>query len=235
MGVVVFSEDELLPISALQHLVFCDRQWALIHLEQLWSENRLTAEGRILHDRAHTGDSESRGDLRIARGLRIHSLRLGLSGVADVVEFRRTSSRQGITLEGAEGFWEPFPIEYKRGRPKSNQCDEIQLCAQALCLEEVLGTTIQAGALFYGKQRRRHEVFFNSFLRDRTERLAARLHELTDAHRTPPAVYAKKCDHCSLMDDCLPRIMTGKKNVHRYVSSTLDKIEAEESLGCDTF
>lgn len=235
MGVVMFSEDELLPISALQHLVFCERQWALIHLEQLWSENRLTAEGRILHDRAHAGDSESRGDLRIARGLRIHSLRLGISGIADIVEFRRTSSCQGIALEGAEGVWEPFPVEYKRGRPKSNQCDEIQLCAQALCLEEVLNTTISRGALFYGRQRRRHEVLFESFLRDRTEHLAARLHELTHARRTPPAVYAKKCDSCSLIDDCLPKIMTGKRSVHHYLSSALDKIDAEESTGCDIF
>jgi CRISPR-associated exonuclease Cas4 len=231
----MFSEDELLPISALQHLVFCERQWALIHLEQLWSENRLTAEGRVLHDKAHVSESESRKDLRIARGLRVHSLRLGLSGVADIVEFHRTLSVRGIALEGMDGTWEPFPIEYKRGRPKSDQCDQIQLCAQALCLEEVLNTTIPAGALFYGKQRRRLEVLFSSSLRARTEEVAARLHELTDGRRTPPAVYARKCDSCSLIDDCLPKIMTGKRNVRRYLSSTLDKVDAAELPDCDTF
>lgn len=235
MGVVMFSEDELLPISALQHLVFCERQWALIHLEQQWSENRLTAEGRILHDKAHTGASESRGGMRISRGLRIRSLRLGLSGIADVVEFHRILHGKGTTLEAPGDTWEPFPVEYKRGRPKRNQCDEIQLCAQALCLEESLSTTIRAGALFYGRQRRRHEVRFDSSLRSRTETLAARLHELTDARKTPPAVYAKKCDSCSLIDDCLPKIMTGKRNVHRYLSFILAKIDIEEPTDCDRF
>jgi CRISPR-associated exonuclease Cas4 len=235
LGVVVFSEDELLPISALQHLVFCERQWALIHLEQQWSENRLTAEGRVLHDKAHGGAGESRRDLRIARGLRIHSLRLGLTGIADVVEFHRSSHRGGIALTGTDGVWMPFPVEYKRGRPKPNQCDEIQLCAQALCLEEMLGVVIPGGALFYGSQRRRHEVPFDSSLRARTENLASRLHELTDARRTPPAVYEKKCESCSLINLCLPRVTTGKKSVSRYLSSILDKIDDEEPIGCDNF
>lgn len=235
MGVEVFSEDELLPISALQHLVFCERQWALIHIEQLWSENRLTAEGRILHDKAHGGEGESRGGLRIARGLRIHSLRLGLTGIADVVEFHRSPDGRGAKLTGTDGVWMPFPVEYKRGRPKANRCDEIQLCAQALCLEEFLSTAIPAGALFYGSQRRRHEVLFDSSLRGRTEELAARLHELTDARKTPPAVYEKKCESCSLINLCLPKITTGKKSVGRYLSSTLDKIDDEESIGCDSF
>ena len=231
----MFSEDELLPISALQHLVFCERQWALIHLEQQWSENRLTAEGRILHDKAHSGEGESRGQLRIARGLRIHSLRLGLTGIADVVEFHRSPDGGGISLTGTDGVWMPFPVEYKRGRPKPNQCDEIQLCAQALCLEEVLGAVIPRGALFYGSQHRRHEIPFDSSLRARTENLAVRLHELTDARRTPPAVYEKKCESCSLINLCLPKVTTGKKSVSRYLSSILDKIDDEESIGCDNF
>lgn len=230
----MFSEDELLPISALQHLVFCERQWALIHLEQQWSENRLTAEGRILHDKAHGGQRESRGDFRIARGLRIHSLRLGLSGIADVVEFRRSLDGRGVKLAGIEGAWLPFPVEYKRGRPKSNRCDEIQLCAQALCLEEMLTATIFGGALFYGTHRRRYEVLFDSSLRDRTEELAARLHELADTGKTPPAVYEKKCESCSLISLCLPKIATGKKSVGRYLASILDKVDDEESIACDT-
>jgi len=127
-----YAEDDLLPLSGLQHLVFCERQWALIHIEQMWSENRLTAEGRALHDRAHDAGSESRPGLRIARGLRLRSLRLGLSGQADVVEFRAAPS--GVSLPAENGLWQPFPVEYKRGRPKPDHCDHVQLCAQALCL-----------------------------------------------------------------------------------------------------
>jgi CRISPR-associated exonuclease Cas4 len=232
MGVAVFAEDELLPISALQHLVFCERQWALIHLEQLWSENRLTVEGRILHDRVHETESESRGDTRIARGLRLHSLRLGLIGIADVVEFYRVTTEPGVKLAHAPGLWRPLPIEYKRGRPKPDQSDEVQLCAQALCLEETFRMEIPAGALFYGKHRRRREVHFGSSLRARTESLARRLHELTHAGKTPPAIYEKKCSRCSLLNLCLPKITTGKKNVRRYLSSALGNID--EPNGAET-
>ena len=133
----MYSEDDLLPISALQHLAFCERQWALIHLEGVWAENQLTAEGRVMHDRAHEPGTESRGDIRISRGLRLRSLRLGLSGIADVVEFHRCGRPDdvdGVCLPGVSGSWAPFPVEYKRGRPKSGPFDEIQLCAQALCL-----------------------------------------------------------------------------------------------------
>lgn len=142
-----FLEDDLLPLSGLQHLAFCERQWALIHIEQSWAENRLTAQGRVLHNRAHDGPPESRPGLRIARGLRLRSLRLGLSGQADVVEFY--PAPDGIALPGETGLWRPFPVEYKRGRPKAGRCDEVQLCAQALCLEEMFARPIPSGALFY--------------------------------------------------------------------------------------
>lgn len=235
MALAVFTEDELLPISGLQHLVFCERQWALIHLEQLWSENRLTAEGRILHERVHSVETESRGDVRIVRGLRLRSLRLGLSGIADVVEFHLQPEGKGVKLDGADGAWLPFPVEYKRGRPKPDRCDETQLCAQALCLEEALKTTISTGALFYGQPRRRREVLFDSVLRAHTEQLAARMHELAGARKTPPAVYAKKCENCSLIELCLPRITTGKKSASRYLSSALDQVQSEEArIYCDS-
>lgn len=191
----MFSESDLLPLSALQHLAFCERQWALIHLEQQWAESRLTAEGRQLHERVHEQESESRGEVRISRGLRIRCLRLGLIGAADVVEFHREP-------DGSE---KPYPVEYKRGRPKPGRCDEVQLCAQALCLEEMLGSVIEHGAIYYGQPRRRHEVAFNSDLRCETEALAMRLHELQQSGRTPAAVYEKKCDRCSLMALCLPK------------------------------
>src|ERR1700693_673793 len=150
---VLFSEDELLPLSGLQHLQFCERQWGLIHIEQQWEENRLTAEGRILHERVHEAGTEARPGVVIARGLYLQSLRLGLTGQADVVEFHQ--SEAGVELPGRKGWWRSFPVEYKRGRPKANSCDEVQLCAQTLCLEEMFGTAIESGAFFYGMNRRR--------------------------------------------------------------------------------
>src|SRR5438874_8450745 len=147
----MFGEDDMRPLSGLQHLLFCERQWALIHIEQQWEENRLTQEGQVLHVRVHESGTEARPDLVVARGLRIHSLRLGLSGEADVVEFHRAvdQPQNAIQLQGRTGWWTPFPVEYKRGRPKSDAWDEVQLCAQSLCLEEMFHVAIPAGALFY--------------------------------------------------------------------------------------
>ncbi len=156
----MYSESDLLMLSAIQHLAFCERQCCLIHIEQAWAENRLTAEGRILHDRVHSENAESRGDVYIVRGLKLRSLQLGLSGVADVVEFHRVETG-GVSLPGKKGQWKPFPVEYKRGKPKSDRCDEVQICGQAMCLEEMLDTRIENGALFYGAQHKRHEVVFD--------------------------------------------------------------------------
>ncbi|HBL28560.1 MAG TPA: CRISPR-associated protein Cas4 [Acidobacteria bacterium] len=189
------DESDLLPLSALQHLLFCERQCALIHLEQVWADNPLTVEGTHLHEKADSGVQESRGDLRIARALPLRSLRLGLSGRADVVEFHRRPVGEG---------WQAFPVEYKRGRPKSHRADEVQLCAQALCLEEMLGEPVPAGALFYGQTRRRLDVPFDAELRRLTEDSAARLHRLIAAGLTPIAARAPKCDQCSLLEICLP-------------------------------
>jgi CRISPR-associated exonuclease Cas4 len=214
-----YDEDDLLSLSGLQHLVFCERQWGLIHIEQLWAENRLTAEGRVLHDRAHEAGSESRPGLRVARGLRLHSLRLGLSGEADVVEFR--AAKDGAALPGEDGFWQPFPVEYKRGRPKRDHCDEVQLCAQALCLEEMFGSPVPAGALFYGTPRRRQDVDFSPALRTETETLAARMHELYRTRVTPRATYSPKCEECSLLGSCLPKTLSRGQPVQRYLARAL--------------
>jgi len=184
---------DLLPISALQHLLYCDRQCALIHIERLWEENFFTAEGRVLHERAHEGPSESRPGIRVTHGLTLVSRRLGLQGEADVVEFQRNGR--------------VVPVEYKRGKPKGHRADEVQLCAQALCLEEMLEREIWQGFLFYGKTRRRLEVAIDSELRALTESLALRLHELIASGETPPPVFeAKKCSACSLMEVCIPRL-----------------------------
>lgn len=223
----MYDEDDLLPISALQHLSFCERQWGLIHLEGLWDENRLTAEGHILHDRAHEGATETRGDVRTARGLRLRSLRLGITGVADVVEFHRVED-DGISLAGVAGLWSPVIVEYKRGKPKIGREDEVQLCAQALCLEEMLKVSIQSSVLFYGQPRRRYEVVFTEQLRKDTESLASRLHELNDAGITPLAEYSKKCKSCSLLNLCLPKATSGRRDVHGYMMRTISNMEPDE-------
>jgi CRISPR-associated exonuclease Cas4 len=215
----MFPESSLLPLSALQHLAFCERQCALIHIEQAWEENRLTAEGRLMHERVHDQDSESRGDLYIVRGLKLRSLELGLTGVADVVEFHRVEIG-GVKLSGKKGEWQPFPVEYKRGKPKKDSCDEVQLCGQAMCLEEMLGIAIGSGALYYGSQHKRHDVEFGPALRSETVALAKRLHDLIDSGRTPRAVYEKKCEHCSLFELCMPE--AGRADVKKYMDEMLD-------------
>lgn len=220
---LMFSEDDLLPLSALQHLRFCERQWGLIHLEQQWEENRITAEGRLLHDRVHEAATEARPGLVIARGLYIRCLRLGLSGQADAVEFHRASPDEPgtVALPDRLGRWRPFPVEYKRGRPKSDACDEIQLCAQALCLEEMFETNLPEGALFYGQPRRRLAVPFTPELRQLTESLCRRMRELHSLGVTPPAEFAKRCNRCSLISLCLPKLPAGNGMVARYLASAL--------------
>ena len=205
-----YTEDDLLPLSGLQHLLFCERQCALIHIEQVWAENLFTAEGRIMHERVHDAERESRGDVRIEYGMPLRSLRLGLIAKADVVEFHRNT-------EHPDDVWRPFPVEYKRGKPKKDNSDKVQLCAQALCLEEMLEVEIQAGALFYGKTRRRQDVVFDSPLRKETEDAAIRFHELVDSGVTPKPVYSKKCDNCSMYDLCIPKTVAKARSVNSYL------------------
>lgn len=203
----MIPDDELIPLSALQHAVFCLRQCALIHLEGIWTENALTAQGRVLHERVDRREHETRRDVRLATALRLVSRRLGVAGVADMVEFRRIdeAGATGVPLPGLSGRWAPFPVEYKRGRPKAHRADEVQLCAQAMCLEEMLGVGIPAGALFYGETRRRLDVPFDAALRALTERTAADVRQLFAAGVVPPAEHGKWCESCSLVDDCRPK------------------------------
>ena len=202
-----YTEDDLIPLSALQHLIFCERQCALIHIEQVWEENRLTAEGRIMHERVHETGRESRGKVRVEHGLPLRSLRLGLIAKADVVEFHFVEDDR----------WLPFPVEYKRGKPKPDDCDKVQLCGQAICLEEMLNVTVPAGAIYYGKTRHRLDVEFDAQLRKQTEDAAGRAHELIESGRTPGAVYDKKCERCSLVTLCLPRTAQKKRTVLDYL------------------
>lgn len=223
----MFSEDDLLPLSAIQHILFCERQCALIHLERLWQENPLTAEGRILHERVDEKGRESRGDIRIVRGLEIRSLRLGLAGIADVVEFHCVDEHDGasdtlVKLPDARGWWKPFPVEYKRGKPKPGPCDEAQLCAQAICLEEMLNVRVEEGALFYHSIRRRTDVIFDDPLRSLCEQAALRLRNLMASQVSPPAVDDSRCDRCSLIDLCSPRASSGEKSAQRFIENQID-------------
>lgn len=225
----MYSEDQLLPISALQHLLFCERQCALIHVEREWAENRFTVEGQHLHRKAHHGRDEWRGSVRIVRGLWMRSFRLGLVGQADVVEFEtigqsdlqdvsaHKSKRARLDRQESLSYGRVTPIEYKRGRPKQNDSDRVQLCAQAMCLEEMLAMAIEAGELFYGKRQRRAHVVFDAGLRSATERATERLHHMIDARETPAAVLAKKCDTCSLFYLCLPEVTQTNRSASRFV------------------
>lgn len=214
----MFSDDELLPLSALQHLFFCERQCALIHVEQIWVENLYTAEGRIMHERADSGSKETRGRIRIECSVNLRSYRLGLVGKADVVEFHKTD------LSGTKTEWIPFPVEYKRGRPKKDDCDKVQLCAQAICLEEMTGKNIMKGAIFYGKTRRRQDVSFNTELRTITENLVVKLHQLIDSRKTPSPIYSKKCDKCSFIETCLPKKLNGKVSALKYLAEMIEDL-----------
>ena len=218
----LFDDDALVPISALQHFVYCARQCALIHLEGCWLENQFTAEGTILHETVdETGRRhEHRGHRRVSRGLQLKNRRLGLVGRADVVEFHAPVTSDCIVSGGAGrtlGGWAPFPVEYKRGRPKSHQADRVQLCAQALCLEEMLDTDVPAGALFYGQSRHRTGVDFDTTLRNCTEEVVLATHELLANGITPKEPKGPKCRRCSLLPVCLPEVTGGKRSARSYL------------------
>ena len=210
----MYREDEYILLSALQHYQFCPRQCALIHLEQIWVENRATAAGRVFHRTAHGGGGVSRPGVRIARSLPLGSSRLGLSGEADVVEFH--SRRDGSGVKRV-----PFPVEYKSGGKKGdgNLADKVQLCAQALCLEEMLSVAVPEGALFYGKNRRREPVLFDAELRRHTEAVIAAAHALLASGVTPAAAPVPACAFCSLQTVCLPGQSSASGCVGRYLAS----------------
>lgn len=235
----MYPDDDLLPISALQHLLFCERQCALIHVERLWAENRFTVEGQHLHKKAHEGADEWRDGVRMVRGLALRSYELGLIGKADVVEFRAgdcpsfsksaTKNRTVplVPLNSARPPLIASPVEYKRGRPKENDSDRVQLCAQALCLEEMLGVAVTEGALFYGKRRRRTVVPFDTRLRETTVAAARRLHELVSSAVTPPAIREPKCETCSLVELCLPAVLAPRRAAAAFADRQFD-----EHLAC---
>lgn len=203
---MMYSEEELLSLSGIQHFRFCRRQWALIHLEQQWQENERTADGRLFHEHAHDPfDQESRGDCIITRGVNVFSFTLGVSGQCDVVEYHR--AEDGIPLKRHKGFWQPYPVEYKRGKSREDSADALQLCAQAMCLEEMLCCDIPEGALFYGETHRRTPVTFSSALRQEVRESLAQMHALFRRGQTPKVKPSKSCNACSLKSLCLPTLM----------------------------
>lgn len=214
-----YSDDQLLPLSGIQHFAFCRRQWALIHLEQQWQENLLTFGGRELHERADDPFLiESRRDVLVTRSQPLVSRSLGFYGVADVVEFWRDQS--GISISSYPGLWRPRPVEYKYGKAKSDDRDMVQLCAQAMCLEEMLGIHIAEGDLFYGRTRRRQSVRFDDGLRKRVEELSDQMHRLFEEGVTPLPEYSRACRSCSLVELCLPE-MKGSVSVRSYILNRL--------------
>ena len=215
------DEDDLLLLSGIQHMAFCERQWALIHIEQAWAENVRTVEGKHLHERADDPFfDETRKNLRVVRGMPVISQRLGLRGVADVVEFYRNDTfvdGQTCRLDDRAGWWKPVPIEYKRGKPKPDDRDAVQVCAQAMALEEMLNVHIPEGAVYYAQVRRREPIILDETLRTHTTNLALRMHELVRQGLTPKAPKGKHCSQCSLIEQCQPNWMLKHRSVKNYL------------------
>lgn len=217
---MIYQEETYLQLSGLQHFAFCPRQWALIHLEQQWQDNLRTVEGDLFHHRAHDSQQrERRGNILILRDLPIWSASLGISGKCDVVEFHIDPS--GIALPREANHWRPFPVEYKKGAPKAHQADALQLCAQALCLEEMLCCSIAEGALFYGETRRRTPVPFTDELRQTVRTMLDEMHRLYDRGHTPKVKPTKSCNACSLKELCLP-VLLKKPAVMVYLHQAME-------------
>ncbi len=212
---MMYAEEDYLMLSGIQHFAFCRRQWAMIHIEQQWAENYRTTAGELMHKKAHEENSfEKRGSLLIVRGLRISSPELGLSGQCDVVEFHE--DEKGVELFGYDSTWKPVPVEYKRGMPKENNADELQLCAQAICLEGMFQTDITEGYLYYGENRRRSHVEFTDGLRAEVRKMAKEMHDLFRRGYTPNVKPGKQCKACSLESLCIPKLQKAVK-VREYM------------------
>lgn len=212
----MYAESDFVALSALQHYVFCPRQCALIHIEQVWSENQYTAEGREMHERADSGVNSYREGVKITRSVPLRNCTLGISGIADVVEWHRRN----------DGY-QPFPVEYKRGKPKKHDADKVQLCAQAMCLEEMRSCSIPAGSLFYGQTMHRFDVIFDTALRKKTIAAAEDVHELFRNTITPLPQAGPKCKQCSLLELCLPKVVTHTRSAQNYVHKLFRELSEE--------
>lgn len=217
----MYKEDEFLQLSGIQHFAFCRRQWALAYIELQWKDNVRTLEGKFLHEKAHdTSIKEKRGNLIIVRALPIHSRELGISGECDVVEFHK--SDKGITLSGKEGKYIVLPVEYKRGEPKKNDIDALQIAAQALCLEEMLCCEIPYGYIYYGETRHREKIEFTEELRKKVISMFNEMHKYFEKQYTPKVKISKSCNACSLKDICLPKL-NKEMSVKKYIDCRLNE------------
>jgi len=217
-----YEPDDLLSISGIQHFLFCRRQWALIEIEKQWEENVFTVEGALLHKRVDDPfERQSSTGLIVSRAVPVRSFTLGLTGVCDVIEFHQ--SADGVCLPGHSGNWLPVLIEHKRGQPKDDRFDEAQLCAQAMCLEEMLSVNIQDSYLYYGQIRHRKKVELDQDLRELIIQSSSEMHQYYSKGYTPKAKYKKECKSCSLVDICIPTIVSETKSVNRYLNHFLQE------------
>ena len=218
-----YKEEDFLHLSGIQHFVFCRRQWALIYIEQIWSENYRTMDGRLMHERAHdSSQTEIRNSIVISRAMPVFSRTLGVNGVCDVVEFHKCEEK-GVTIFGREGRYIPIPVEYKRGSPKSNDADILQLTAQAICLEEMLCCEIDYGYIYYGESRRREKYYFSQY-RDRVKSIFEEMHLHLKKGHTPKVKVTKSCNACSLKNQCMPKLCKNL-SANKYIEKMMDECE----------
>lgn len=218
-----YKEEDFLLLSGIQHFSFCKRQWSLIHIEQQWQENLRTIEGQILHEKTHDETiKEKRGDLIISRGMTVFSRTLGVTGTCDIVELHK--SLEGVKIFGRDDTYKPIPVEYKRGKPKEDECDVLQLCAQAMCLEEMLLCEIPEAFLFYGETKRRLKITLNNELRQRVKIMFKEMHELYEKRYTPKVKLSKSCKACSLSEACMPKLCKNPSAIN-YINKNLLEVE----------
>ena len=216
-------EEEYLLISGIQHFCFCRRQWALIHIENCWAENRLTTEGKNMHDKVHNNEITSKHNGIITlRGLPVRSNQLMITGSCDAIEL--IPDETGIYIHNREGKWRIHPVEYKRGKPKADDCDRLQLAAECLCLEEMLSCEIEQASLYYGMTRRREEVLIDNILRDHLNSMISEMWDYYRRKYTPKVKSGKHCTNCSLVDNCMPKLMK-ERSVSRYIREHLNEDE----------
>lgn len=220
----MYLEDDYLMISGIQHFVYCRRQWALVHVEDKWIENYFTADGRVIHNRVHQqGIQDIRNGVLTIRGLNVSSAKYGISGTCDAVEFLPVND--GITLHGRDGLWKPLPVEYKRGKSKINNCDRLQVTAQAVCLEEMFSCVIDYGFIFYKETRRREKVEITAEMRDELTKALEEMHSYYRRGYTPRVKPSKKCEKCSLSSECMPSLLRSEENVDAYIRRHMEESE----------
>lgn len=220
------SEEEYLALSGIQHFAFCPRQWALIHVEFLWQDNLQTVEGELQHERAHDPKlDEKRGDRLTIRAMPVASAALGIRGVCDVVEFQKNEN--GVRLIGRKGKWLPCPVEYKHGDGHAQHADMLQLCAQAVCLEEMLCCKISEGFLYYAAVHKRVPVLFTEELREKVAAALLEMHRLYDRGNTPKVKKRPGCRSCSMKEVCLPKLENAR-SASDYIKTMIDACAREE-------